>query len=499
MCQIFKSSTEGQTEVGTPRIVLEPAKYWQIDVCSGLISVRGYKSYLNIVDMYTGYAIPVPLKGETSVDIAKALETNLIKIFGPPIEISSDNAANLTGPPVRKLCDFYNIKYRNTVPYSPTSHALVEISNRYITQLMRIFSDQFQVDWTETICMAALVYNSVPRPQLMGHSPFFMLFQSEPFANNPLHADNAQNLDLNDYVRRSLNDRIFVKLLRERLLKIRELRNKAKEFNYKSYPKDSLILVRDLRPKVHKKLKPIYFKLPQKIVVEFKCTVYAMDIFGRVRKHSKNNIRLANDRTKELFSQLPENVKLALGDELNLEKWTNIKESGMVPLYLQDVELNGELGRVTRGKLPQDTHLIEQETPPSQQQTTTKTDAEEEDEEDDVLDELLSDERASQLQQLHDLGLLTDPLLTLKDIPQLIKDAGIMKTPNINLLNPDREFIAEDLMNEIPELEGPPRDPDPVTDPGGINVVNILPETQKRRVHFKAPVVRTVNQKVLQN
>jgi hypothetical protein len=127
-----------------------------------------------MVDMYTGFVIAVPLKSETTPEIAKIVENYIVKIFGPPSEISSDNAANLTGPAMKKLCAFYNIKYRNTVPYSPTSHALVEIANRYIVQLMRIFSDQFQTHWPNVICLATLIYNSVPRSQLMGHSPFYV-------------------------------------------------------------------------------------------------------------------------------------------------------------------------------------------------------------------------------------------------------------------------------------------------------------------------------------
>jgi transposase InsO family protein len=128
-------------------VVLEPGQAWQIDVCSGLVGVKGSKSFLNIIDMYSGFALPVALKSETSEEIAKILENHLIKSFGPPKEISSDNAANLQGPEIKKFCKFYNISYRTTVPYSPTSHALVEISNRYITQLLRIFSDQFQANW----------------------------------------------------------------------------------------------------------------------------------------------------------------------------------------------------------------------------------------------------------------------------------------------------------------------------------------------------------------
>jgi hypothetical protein len=190
----------------------------------------------------------------------------------------------------------------------------------------------------------------------MGHSPFYMLFQKEPFAANEFSYNNVNNLDMADYVQRSINDRVFTKILRERLLKIRENRNRARELPYRSYPKGSLILVRDLRPKVNKKMKQIYFKLPQKVVSEYHCTVYASDLFGRIRKHSKNNIRLLSPRGVELFSKLPEDMKIILGDVFNEEKWNEIKDSGIIPAYLADIEIEGELGRQTRGNISQDSH-----------------------------------------------------------------------------------------------------------------------------------------------
>jgi hypothetical protein len=106
LCSIYKTANTGQNEIGTPRVVLEPAKFWQIYICSGLNAVNGQKSFLTCIDMYTGFVIAVPLKNETTQDIAKVVENYIIKIFGPPTELSSDNAANLTGPTMKKLCAF---------------------------------------------------------------------------------------------------------------------------------------------------------------------------------------------------------------------------------------------------------------------------------------------------------------------------------------------------------------------------------------------------------
>jgi len=132
--------------------------------------------------------------------------------------------------------------------------------------LVRIFSDQFQSFWLDVINLAAIIYNSVPRPQLLNHSPHYMMFQKEPFQNHELFQNVEENLNLESYLSRTLNDKIYIKLLRERLLKIHEKQNKLKSKRFLSYPVGSVILVRDNRPKANKKLKPIFYKLPQKII-----------------------------------------------------------------------------------------------------------------------------------------------------------------------------------------------------------------------------------------
>ena len=55
-----------------------------------------------MVDIYSGYVVACILRKEDSEEIAKILEENIFKIFGPPKEISSDNAANLNGPEIEE-------------------------------------------------------------------------------------------------------------------------------------------------------------------------------------------------------------------------------------------------------------------------------------------------------------------------------------------------------------------------------------------------------------
>ena len=73
------------------------------------------------------------------------IENHLFKAFGIPEELSSDNASNLAGPAVAKLL-------------------------------------KFDAGWKDVITLASIVVNSVPRPILENHSPYYCCIhkQKEP-------------------------------------------------------------------------------------------------------------------------------------------------------------------------------------------------------------------------------------------------------------------------------------------------------------------------------
>ena len=173
LCSIYKANNKSKTEIGVPRQILKPKFCWQNDICSGLTKIDGHQSFLCIVVMYSGYVVPVALRNETSATIAKAIEQNIIKPFGVLVELSSDNATNLNGPEVVKLCKFYDINRRLTTAYSPESHGLVEVCNKLLVQLMRIFSNQFKTRWLYVLTLTAVIMNSLPRPSLQEKSPFY--------------------------------------------------------------------------------------------------------------------------------------------------------------------------------------------------------------------------------------------------------------------------------------------------------------------------------------
>jgi hypothetical protein len=232
-------------------------------------------------------------------------------------------------------------------------------------------------------------------------------------------------------------------------------------------------------------MKQIYFKLPQKVVNEYRCTVYASDIFRRIRKHSKNNIKLLSPRAAELFSKLPDPIKIILGDELDEEKWNAIRDSGIVPAYLADIEISNELGRMLRGQIPKDSHLTM--TAPPQNLGNNTDGTEDEGDEDDLIEVLVSDETLTKLNELHDKNKLNDSNLTLKDVPKEFEKLAA-EEPGPARRQGDPVY---QLMDELDEDEEPEDDQPEVAaaseDPAGINIANILPVGSRQRVRFNIP------------
>jgi len=263
----------------------------------------------------------------------------------------------LSGGHVRHTLSFYNIKHEKTVPYSPTSHGLVEIQNRTITNLLRIFSLQFETHWLNVVPIAVYTCNTLPRIALANKSPFFMMYGKDP---KPADQEKSETFfDIDKYAAQVENNRKFVELLREVLIQIRKKKNQSLNRKYLDFPEGTLVYVKNYSIQHAKKLKPVYNKTPEKVIKQYYCTVYTNDFLGRVRKHSKNNIKIAGARSLETFGKLPFNIQMIMGEPMDSERWDLMRDQGKLPKYLEDYQLDFENARVTRQTILDDTHLLE--------------------------------------------------------------------------------------------------------------------------------------------
>ena len=457
LCAVFKHSSTGKGEIGVPRKVLNPRHTWQMDIVNGMGQVKGYIAYITFVDVYSGYVVPVALKSETSAAIAQAIEKSIIKVFGPPDSISSDNAANLSGIEIRKLLAFYNINRQYTTPYAPESHGLVENCNRFITQLTRIYSDQFRAPWIDVLTLAAVTINSVPRQSLNHHSPHFIMFNEEPAQQ----LDQTNFLNTDAVIEKATNNKVFAKPLREYLLLQRQRQNAKLGRPYLSFPPGTLIYSKDFSAKTsNKKTKLVYKKSPEKVISEYRTLVYSSDIFNRIRKRSKNNIKIASPRSVELFGSLPVHIQMILGSPMTPDIWDKIKDSDTVPAYLNHIDIDFDNAQRLRGHLPDDSHVLELD-------LTADVIADEEGDNEIFSD--LSSGFVEKLAYLHNTQNLTADINLSKVTPLFDK---VSKEPGAKILVPLSILVSP--ATELPRAT--------LDDAGGINVANILPN--RLRVRF---------------
>ena len=451
LCNMYKAYQVPKNKVGFARPIFNPLNCVQIDVVSGLVSVKGYDRILTCIDMFSGYVVPIPLRKDTSQKIAEAFENHFIKQFGVPQEISSDNASNLSGPAMRKLCAFYSIKHRKTTPYMPTSHGMVENANKGIVTNLKIFSDQFNFTWLECLPIATYVMNAMPRTSLKGNSPYFIFFGREPNWSDSLIPADEDNLNIEKYKEKVINNRNFCKLVVELLYEKRKIENLKKGGIMRSYPEGSLIYVKILQPQLKAKLKPFYMKVPFKVVSEYPNIVYAKDYLGRIQRHSKNNIRPTTDRSIEMFEKLPLEMKFSLGGVSNSEEWEQWEKDKKLPSYFFE-KATENFAPITRTKfkeqMAQDHYLL-------QDSEIIKED----EQDDDLIEKMLKDEIFEKIKGLHSEHRLLNPTVKLKDILTENFDKNETKIENIisqkkegkseNTVVMKKDYAAVDPMNII--------------------------------------------------
>jgi hypothetical protein len=225
--------------------------------------------------------------------------------------------------------------------------------------------------------------------------------------------------------------------------------------------------------------------------------IYTKDWLGRVRKHSKNNVKKAGTRTVRMFNSLPPDIKALLGDVFNEDNWEQVFVNKEIPQYFLDIPPDVEVGPVLRNHLPKDSHLIEQELTKG---TNIEQSPLEQVEEEDID---LDSEIVTQLNDLHSHEKLTSPNIRLNDIPVLHKklqeellESELDEKLDNGPLNEEKENITDESPEK--EIVEATKDKIDITsqEAGPLNadilISNILPKGSKR-VRFAFPKFQMPN------
>jgi hypothetical protein len=165
---------------GTPGTVCDtPAPFhtWSVDtitVPEGIESVRGYSYILSCVDLFTRYAVCIPLRDCKSATLAQAIFDHIVCVHGRPGRLLSDDASNLIHSAVAELCTRWKIDQISTGPSCQHANP-VERFHRTLNTLMTGLTSQFGKLWSDFLPAATFVYNASCHDST-GFSPYYLVF-----------------------------------------------------------------------------------------------------------------------------------------------------------------------------------------------------------------------------------------------------------------------------------------------------------------------------------
>lgn len=136
---------------------------------------KGYKFILVIINCFSKYAITVPLKSKSGLEVKQALEPILIKY--PMKHFQTDKGTEFFNSSVSTLLKKYNINHYFT--YSEKKASIVERVNRTIKNLMwRKFSAQGSYKWLSLLPKLVNTYNNTFH-RTIGMKPVEVNFSNE--------------------------------------------------------------------------------------------------------------------------------------------------------------------------------------------------------------------------------------------------------------------------------------------------------------------------------
>ncbi|XP_057997173.1 uncharacterized protein LOC110668448 [Hevea brasiliensis] len=112
----------------------------------------------------------------TQMEEGREAQLLLIKIW-PPSEIIIDNARNLNGLNVQKLCDQYKICYLNSSPYQPQMNGAIEAANKNLKGIIEKITITYK-DWHDMLPFALHSYRTTIR-MLPGATPYSLVYGME--------------------------------------------------------------------------------------------------------------------------------------------------------------------------------------------------------------------------------------------------------------------------------------------------------------------------------
>ena len=159
---------------------------------------------LVIIDHFTKFAEAIPCahdEGDAQTT-AKLILNKWFARHGTPNRMQSDNATNFTAEIAQELMKASQVTKVTSTPAHPRGNGLVELQNRTLLTLLRVYTSRRMLDWDEHIDGVLGAYNST-RHATTGFSPYMLqhmarknLFRSRSYIPSLQHENSSLRKNL---------------------------------------------------------------------------------------------------------------------------------------------------------------------------------------------------------------------------------------------------------------------------------------------------------------
>ena len=345
LCVQYKASTQRRELLGVNPLPTRKLDTWEFDLVLGLPRASGFDGYLSIIELVTGFRIAIPIAKQVSAKtLIEHMKNYVIAMFGVPKLLKSDSGSNLLkSKDFGIFCTHYNIETHVYTPHSPKSHGRVEVSNRTITDLLSILTDQYSVPWPRILHWTILMLNSRPYSPWRRVTPYELMYGQRPTFN--LEVINEKDSDTTAELCARIDD---------------YLKSKAKDLKHNKalmpYEEGTFILVRDFSIVPSKKVKPKFKQVPLMVLRDMGQVLLVRTFSGSIVQIHKDNARRCHEREAEYYANLPMPVKLKLGNSFTQEELKQAMEIQEIPSFWrkQDVKFEKPITRRDTAQLEQE-------------------------------------------------------------------------------------------------------------------------------------------------
>ncbi|KAK3922370.1 Retrovirus-related Pol polyprotein from transposon 412 [Frankliniella fusca] len=176
-CALRKRGTHGRPAPLQEHVIpTRPFQYVSCDVVGPLpVSVPDeYRYIVTFICLLTKFTEAVPVRSETTEDVARAFVNQLVARWGVPDFLLTDNGACYISEMFGHVTAMLGVKHLRCTPLRPQAQGTIERSHRTLGEALSMYVNSRGNDWPEFVQLVAMSMRSAVN-RATGETPYYLL------------------------------------------------------------------------------------------------------------------------------------------------------------------------------------------------------------------------------------------------------------------------------------------------------------------------------------